>query len=56
MLQQIHNTFTLPGRKSQDARAKLADRRNKLNLQQYDKIVKDNFGTDDNATKAIQMI
>lgn len=47
------STFTLPGQKSQDARAKeLADRRNKLNLQQYDKIVKDNFGTDDNATKA----
>ena len=47
------SSFTLPGQKSQDARAKeLADRRNKLNLQQYDKIVKDNFGTDDNATKA----
>ena len=47
------STFTLPGQKSQDARAKeLADRRNKLNLQQYNKIVKDNFGTDDNATKA----
>lgn len=47
------STFTLPGQKSQDARAKeLADRRNKLNVQQYDKIVKDNFGTDDNATKA----
>ncbi len=47
------SSFTLPGQKSQDARAKeLADRRNKLNLQQYNKIVKDNFGTDDNATKA----
>lgn len=47
------SSFTLPGQKSQDARAKeLADRRNKLNLQQYNKIVKDNFGTDYNATKA----
>ena len=47
------SSFTLPGQKSKDARAKeLADRRNKLNLQQYNKIVKDNFGTDDNATKA----
>lgn len=47
------SSFTLPGQKSQEAREKeLADRRNKLDLQQYNKIVKDNFGTDDNATKA----
>lgn len=47
------SSFTLPGQKPQEVRAReLADRRNKLNLQQYNKIVKDNFGSDDNATKA----
>ena len=51
------STFTLPGQKSQDARAKeLADRRNKLNLQQYDKIVKDNFELTIMLLKLIQMI
>ena len=44
------STWTLPGQP--DPTKRLQDRRNKLNLQQYDKIVKDNFGTDDNATKA----
>lgn len=44
------STWTLPGQP--DPTKRLQERRNKLNLQQYDKIVKDNFGTDDNATKA----
>lgn len=44
------NTWTLPGQP--DPTKRLTERRNKLNLQQYDKIVKDNFGTDDKATKA----
>ena len=47
------STITLPGQKDSRSRAReLAERRNQINLKQYDQIVKDNFGSDKLATKA----